>query len=75
MIKDKAKQIICEQLRFESGKIIDWNQSLQELGADSLDMVELTMKFEDAFKVEINDQTMMQLCTQAKLDQIISCLK
>lgn len=74
VIKTKTIQIITEQLKFEPGIKIDWNQNLQELGADSLDLVELVIKLEDAFKVEISDDLMTQFCKEANLAQMIDYL-
>lgn len=54
-IKVKAAQIISEQLNIATSVEVDWKQSFQELGADSLDIVEMVIKFEDAFKTEIAD--------------------
>lgn len=54
-IKVKAAKIISEQLNIAGGVEVDWKKSFQELGADSLDIVEMVIKFEDAFKTEISD--------------------
>lgn len=54
-IKVKAAKIISEQLNIADGVEVDWKKSFQELGADSLDIVEMVIKFEDAFKTEIAD--------------------
>ena len=55
--QNKIEQIISEQLKFSVDKEINWaQQNLGDLGADSLDLVELVIKLEDAFKREIDDQ-------------------
>ena len=75
IIKEKITQIIVEQLKFEPGRIINFEQSLLELGADSLDLVEIVIKIEDAFKQIISDEMMAQFCKHAKLLEIFDYLK
>jgi acyl carrier protein len=54
--EDKVKQIIVEQLGVDEAEVTG-NASFQDdLGADSLDIVELVMAFEEAFDVEIPDE-------------------
>ncbi len=53
---EKVKQIIVEQLGVEESEVTA-NASFQDdLGADSLDIVELVMAFEEAFEIEIPDE-------------------
>ena len=53
---EKVKQIIVEQLGVDEGEVTA-NASFQDdLGADSLDIVELVMAFEEAFEIEIPDE-------------------
>jgi len=63
--QDTAKEVIVivtEKLNIEKSGAI--NQStLQDLGADSLDMVEIIMKFEEQFGIEINDDEAEKLTT------------
>src|SRR6185312_7779268 len=55
-VEDKVKQIIVEQLQVDEAEVTP-NASFQEdLGADSLDVVELVMQFEEAFDLEIPDE-------------------
>lgn len=53
-IQVRVTQIVTEQLKLNEQ--VNWDCSFQELGADSLDMVELIIKFEDSFQVMINDE-------------------
>lgn len=69
-IKTKTIQIVTEQLKFEPSIKINWEQSLKELGADSLDLVELAIKFEDAFKIIIKDEVMAQFCKESRLSTL-----
>ena len=53
---DKVKQIIIENLGVEADKVTDEAAFVDDLGADSLDTVELVMAFEDEFDCEIPDE-------------------
>jgi acyl carrier protein len=55
-VDQKVKQIIVEQLGVDEGQV-DANASfVDDLGADSLDIVELVMAFEEAFELDIPDE-------------------
>jgi acyl carrier protein len=55
-IETKVKQIIAEKLGVSEDKITPTASFVDDLGADSLDQVELIMAFEDAFEIEIPDE-------------------
>ena len=55
-IEDKVKQIIVDQLSVEEGEVTPTASFVDDLGADSLDRVELIMAFEEAFDIEIPDE-------------------
>ena len=52
----KIKQIIAEKLGVGEDKVVPQASFVDDLGADSLDQVELIMAFEDAFDVDIPDE-------------------
>ena len=54
-ISDRVKKIVVEHLGVEPEKVIDSANFIDDLGADSLDTVELVMAFEEEFGVEIPD--------------------
>ena len=54
-VDDKVKQIIVEQLGVDEGEVTSNASFVDDLGADSLDTVELVMAFEEAFEIEIPD--------------------
>jgi len=55
-VQDKVKQIIIEQLNVEDAEVTPNASFVDDLGADSLDRVELIMAFEEAFDLEIPDE-------------------
>jgi acyl carrier protein len=50
-----VKEIIVEQLGVEADKVTSQAKFIEDLGADSLDIVELVMAFEEAFEIEVPD--------------------
>jgi acyl carrier protein len=54
-IEARIIKVICEQLDVEASKITTSSDFIEDLGADSLDTVELVMAFEEEFDVEIPD--------------------
>ena len=55
-VDEKVKQIIVEQLGVEEAEVTPSASFVDDLGADSLDTVELVMAFEEAFDIEIPDE-------------------
>ncbi len=55
-VDDKVKEIIVEQLGVEESEVTATASFVDDLGADSLDVVELVMAFEEAFNIEIPDE-------------------
>jgi acyl carrier protein len=55
-VEAKVKEIIAKQLGVDSDKVTQEASFVDDLGADSLDTVELVMAFEEAFNVEIPDE-------------------
>ena len=53
---DKIKEIIIDKLGVDESKILDAAKFIDDLGADSLDTVELIMQFEEEFNIEIPDE-------------------
>ena len=55
-IEEKVKGIIIEQLGVDEEEVTPTASFVDDLGADSLDQVELVMALEEEFKLEINDE-------------------
>ncbi len=55
-VDEKVKQIIVEQLGVDEAEVTPSASFVDDLGADSLDQVELIMAFEEAFDIEIPDE-------------------
>ena len=55
-IEERVKRIVCNQMGTSADKITKETSFVNDLGADSLDTVELVMEFEDEFDVNIPDE-------------------
>ena len=60
---DKVKDIIERELGVEREKLVDSASFIDDLGADSLDIVELVMEFEKEFNIDIPDEDAERLRT------------
>ena len=60
---DKVKAIVVEQLGVDESEVTIDSTFIDDLGADSLDIVELVMAFEEEFKVEIPDDAAEKIQT------------
>ena len=60
---DKVKEIIVRELGVERDKLTDNASFIDDLGADSLDIVELVMEFEKEFNIDIPDEEAEKLRT------------
>ena len=54
-VQDKIKQIIVDELGVDEAEVTENARFIEDLGADSLDLVELVMRFEEEFDIEIPD--------------------
>jgi acyl carrier protein len=60
---DRVKKIVVEHLGVEAEKVTEEASFIDDLGADSLDIVELVMAFEEEFGVEIPDDAAEKIAT------------
>ncbi len=70
-----VKEIVMDKLGIEESKITSDARFIQDLGADSLDTVELVMQFEDEFNIEISDSDAESLNTMGKVLEYLEKLK
>ena len=62
-IKGKIKKIVADHLGIEEEKVTEEASFIDDLGADSLDTVELVMAFEEEFEIEIPDEEAEKIAT------------
>ncbi len=62
-VEQKVKQIIVEQLGVDESQVDNTASFVDDLGADSLDIVELVMAFEEAFEIDIPDEDAEKIAT------------
>ncbi len=55
-VEDRVKKIVCDQMGTTPDKVNRDTSFINDLGADSLDTVELVMEFEDEFEISIPDE-------------------
>lgn len=66
-IEEKVRSIIVDQLGVESDKVTADAKFIEDLGADSLDTVELVMAFEENFDIEVPDEEAEKLQSVADI--------
>ena len=62
-VREKVKKIIVDHLGVDAAKVTDEASFIEDLGADSLDTVELVMAFEEEFECEIPDDAAEKIQT------------
>ena len=62
-VQDRVIKVVCEQLGVESDTVKPESSFIDDLGADSLDIVELVMAFEEEFGSEISDSEAEKILT------------
>ena len=72
-VESQVKQIVIDHLGIDAGKVVPEAKFIDDLGADSLDTVELVMAFEEKFAIEIPDDAAETIQTvQNAIDYIES---
>jgi acyl carrier protein len=70
-VEDRIKKIIAEQLGVEEEDVVPEASFVDDLGADSLDTVELVMAFEEEFDIEIPDEDAEKILTVGRAIEYI----
>ena len=68
---EKIKELLASQLNISIDKIKDDSKLVEDLGADSLDMVEMLMTLEDEFGITIPDDKINQIKTVGQIVELI----
>ena len=71
-VAEQVKKIVVEHLGVDEGKVVENASFIDDLGADSLDTVELVMAFEEEFGIEIPDDAAETILTVADAVKFIS---
>jgi len=71
-VVDRVKKIVVENLGVEAEKVTESASFIDDLGADSLDTVELVMAFEEEFGIEIPDDAAESILTVADAVKFIN---
>ena len=71
MMFEKIREIICEQLELEEDVVTMDAVLLEDLGADSIDLADLVMTFEDEFDLEISDEDLENIKTVGDIVRFI----
>ncbi len=71
MVLEKVKSLLSSQLGIKEERIQLKSRILEDLGADSLDLVELLMTLEDEFNVTVSDEEAVKLKTVEDIVKII----
>ncbi|MBS3803177.1 MAG: acyl carrier protein [Oleiphilaceae bacterium] len=72
-VEERVKKIVCEQLGVKESEVQNKSSFVEDLGADSLDTVELVMALEEEFETEIPDEQAEKLgSVQDAIDYIVA---
>ena len=72
---DKVKELISQQLNKSVEEITEEKEVVKDLGADSLDVVEMLMNLEETYSVSIPDEDAMSIKTVGDVVKVIECLQ
>ena len=73
-ILDDVKEVVVEQLNVNADEVKEESKFVEDLGADSLDVVELVMALEEKFDIEIPDEDAEKIATVADAIKFIEAV-
>lgn len=68
---EKVRKLLCEQLNISEDKVTMESKFIDDLGADSLDVVEMLMTLEDEFNITVTDEESVSLKTVGDICKLI----
>lgn len=71
-LSERIREIVAGQLGVERGEVVPQASILDDLGADSLDVVELVMALEEEFDIEVPDEDVEAMRTVADVEAYVS---
>ncbi len=71
MIIDKVKELVAEQLGISKDTITEESNIIEDLGADSLDVIEMLMTLEEEYGITIPDEKISQIKTIGQIVELI----
>lgn len=71
MSLEKVKKLLAEQLNINADTITESSKVIEDLGADSLDVVEMLMVLEDEFNITVSDEESLKLKTVGDIVALI----
>jgi acyl carrier protein len=74
-IAERVKKIVVDHLGVDAEKVVDGASLIDDLGADSLDTVEMVMAFEEEFGIEIPESKADELTTVAEIIAYVEKVK
>lgn len=70
-LESRIRSIVADQLGVDAGEVTKDANILDDLGADSLDVVELVMALEDAFDIEVPDEDVEEIRTVGDMERYV----
>ncbi|MBP3431502.1 MAG: acyl carrier protein [Clostridia bacterium] len=75
MILEKVKELVAEQLGISKDEVLAESNIIEDLGADSLDVIEMLMTLEEEFGISIPDDQINQIKTVSEIVELIEKCK